>query len=488
MNNDLLKNYIHGRSCEILGLGVSNLPLAHVLCDMGIDLTVRDKKELSELGPEAFALSQAGVKFICGNGCFDSLDGSVIFRSPGIRPDLPALLSAVSHGHELTSEMELFLRLTDAQTFAVTGSDGKTTSTTLVGKFLSAEAERTRSGSVFVGGNIGTPLLDRLSDISCSDRAVMELSSFQLMTVKRSPQYSAITNISPNHLDWHRHMDEYISAKTNIIGKNTLRFVTNADCPHTARIAEELIQRRQNGECGIPAVFLFSSTRGSFDSLFSQGFASCDRAIYEKDGWIVISNGKEEEKLLDISHIRIPGRHNVENFMTAMALVYGCVDPSVFHLVADSFYGVEHRLEWVRNFNGTDYYNSSIDSSPTRTAAALSALKGRDIVIICGGYDKKIPFEPLAESLCLHARAVVLTGATGERIGQVLQAHPLYRFGKPEIAYAPDFRDAVFTARSLARENGCVLLSPACASFDAFRNFAERGRAFREIVENFKSQ
>ena len=197
---------------------------------------------------------------------------------------------------------------------------------------------------------------------------------------------------------------------------------------------------------------------------------------------IVYANGEQELPLLATEHIRVPGRHNVENFMTAIGLTLGAVDVSVYEDVARDFGGVEHRLEWVRALDGVDYYNSSIDSSPTRTAAALSALAGRDIVVICGGYDKKIGFAPLAESLCRTARAVVLTGATAELIRAAIEACPDYSPDRLTVASAPQFADAVAAARALARKGGCVLLSPACASFDAFCNFAERGNVFKALV------
>lgn len=487
MKNEALLQYIHGRSCEILGLGVSNLPLAKQLHEMGVSLTIRDKKSPEELGDDARELLDDGARFFWGNDCFNTLSADVIFRSPGIRPDSAGLPNAVKRGAELTSEMELFLHLTSATTFAVTGSDGKTTSTTLTGKFLHAEALRRGNCHTYVGGNIGVPLLDRLPLITDKDFVAAELSSFQLMTIKKSPRYAAITNLSPNHLDWHRGMDEYRQAKENIIGENTIRFVTNAECSDTWDIAQKQIRQRQQRGSSLPAIYLISSQRSSFEELFSNGAMEHDRAIYEKDGWIILSDGKTETKLLDIRLIRIPGRHNLENFMTAIALTEGVVDSSVYPAVAREFTGVAHRLEWLRRLDGVDYYNSSIDSSPSRTAAALSALHGRDIVVICGGYDKKIPFEPLAESLFRSARAVVLTGATGEKIGQVLRAHPSYAQGHTEVVYEADFTSAVLRARSLAKAEGCVLLSPACASFDAFKNFAERGDTFRKIVLSLES-
>jgi len=481
MKADLLKSYINSRSCVILGLGVSNLPLAEKISDMGVPLTVIDKKSPSELGERAMALEKRGVSFHFGDTAFENISGELIFRSPGIRPDREELVRAISAGAELTSEMELFLSLTSAKTYAVTGSDGKTTSTTLTGEFLSREAERTGNGKVFIGGNIGEPLLYKADNIGSDDSAVMELSSFQLMTVKRSPKYAAITNLSPNHLDWHTGMDEYIQSKLNIVGDNTQRLVTNGDCDETVSAALEL-----SGKDRRPDIFLFSSTKSDFHEIFRSSPAPSDRAIYLKNGYIVISDGVKEERLLSVDKINVPGRHNVENFMTAIGLTYGSVDVSVYTDVAESFFGVRHRLELVRTLDGVDYYNSSIDSSPSRTAAALSALSGRDIVAICGGYDKKIPYEPLAESLCAHVRAVVLTGATGKKIEAALLGYEGYRTGAPEYTYVPDFKDAVKMARALAKRGGCVLLSPASASFDAFPNFAVRGDTFCSIVRSFK--
>ncbi len=480
MKQEKLMQYIGGRSSAILGLGVSHLPLARQLMALGVTLTVHDKKSPEELGEDALALARAGVSFVTGEGYLDAPRGDLIFRSPGIRPDLGGLPAAVEAGAELTSEIELFLKLTEAECFAVTGSDGKTTSTTLTGKFLEAEAKRRGFGKVLVGGNIGAPLLDRLEETARGDRAVMELSSFQLMTLDTAPHHVAITNISPNHLDWHRGMEEYIEAKKRIIGKNTQRVVTNADNEVTASLARELIEKGENR----PPLILFSSTKSSYREIYSEGSALGDCAVYQKNGAICFDNGSCAIPLLEVSRIRIPGKHNIENFMTAMALTFGCVDPAVYGRIADEFTGVEHRLELVRSIDGVDFFNSSIDSSPTRTAAALSALHGRGIVAICGGYDKKIPFEPLAEALCRSVRAVVLTGATAQRIEAAILSCPAYREGSPLILRRSDFEEAVRAAAAYAKKGDCVLLSPACASFDAFRNFSERGERFRAIVNS----
>ena len=472
-----LSAYIGRRACSLLGLGVSHLPLCELLCDLGIDVTVYDKKSPEELGERAMALAARGVPFVWGDDCFSRIEGELILRSPGLRPDLPALLDAVARGAELTSETELLLALCPATAFGITGSDGKTTTTTLTGLFLKESGHTT-----YVGGNIGTPLLPIVAQMTEKDRVVLELSSFQLMTMSSAPRYAAITNLSPNHLDWHRGMAEYAAAKEHVLGADTRRLVTNADCDVTAALA------RRELACGQREVVLFSSHRQHFAD-FSEFFAIAPlTALYERDGVLLCSDGQSETPLLRCADIRLPGRHNLENYMTAMGLTLGEVPIEVYTRVAREFCGVEHRLEHVRTLDGVDYYNSSIDSSPTRTAAALSALAGRDITVICGGYDKKIPFEPLAEALCAHARAVVLTGATAQKIHRALLARPHDDTARLTVVLASDFSDAVMQARRLARPGGCVLLSPACASFDAFRNFAERGNVFKEIVRGLDTE
>jgi len=467
MNNSYQKliDAIDGRACAVLGLGVSNLPLTRLLLSLGVakSITVYDKKGIDELGEDALALADAGVRFVKG---FDCICADVIFRSPGIRPDTEGIRKAVESGAVLTSEMETFLCLTPARTFAITGSDGKTTSTTLTGKFLEKEF------TTFVGGNIGTPLLDRCAEMTENCCAVLELSSFQLMTLSDAPENAAITNLSPNHLDWHVDLDEYARAKHNIVGDRTKRVVLNADSAHTFQFGKELLAK------GGKEIIFFSSSAKGYSDISLKGA----KLLFLRDGKIVISDGCEESALLDVSLIRIPGMHNVENYMAAIGLTYGHVDISVYSDVAKEFCGVEHRLELVRTKDGVDFYNSSIDSSPTRTAAALSALDGRDVVVICGGYDKNLSYAPLAHSLCKSARAVVLTGATAHKIKAALDESPDYDSEKLCVVMAESFEDAVSKAAALGRNGGCVVLSPASASFDRFKNFMERGRYFKELV------
>ena len=459
---------VMGKNVSVLGLGVSNLPLVKMLVNEGDckSITVYDKKEISELGEAATELSQKGVNFVCG---FDGICGDVIFRSPGFRPDRAEFASAISNGALLTSEMEKFLQYTNAVSFGVTGSYGKTSTTPLTGKFLS-EMSKT-----YVGGNIGTPLLDKCAEMTNNDFAVLELSSFQLMNMPYAPINSAITNISPNHMDWHVSEQEYANAKYNIVGKNTKRLVVNAECKQTFDFGTKLLNESDK------EVFFFSSKRCSYKDVIGEKNVRAKLFCLD-DGFICINDGESTERVLSADSIKLPGMHNIENYMTAIALTYGYVDKEIYTRVAENFFGVEHRLQLVRTLNGVQYYNSSIDSSPTRTAAALSALAGRDIVVICGGYDKNLDYAPLAKALISNVRAVVLTGATAEKIKMALYDEPKFESSGLTVVSEEKFEDAVTSASKLGRAGGCVLLSPASASFDRFNNFAERGRYFCELV------
>ncbi len=457
------------KSCAVIGLGVSNLPLIEFLLAHGANVTARDQKNLAELGEVGERLRQRNVRLVVGEQYLDGLDEDVIFRSPGVHPHTPAIAEAVARGAILTSEMELFLDLTPARVIGISGSDGKTTTTTLTYRILQAQAERNGSGRVFVGGNIGEPLLPHLEEMTEHDLAVVELSSFQLYTMKRSVQVAAITNLSPNHLNWHCDMQDYINAKTNLyMHAPNEHAVFNAE----NEITLELARAHKGGTT------YFSSIKSSHDA-----FALCDgeRAVYVRDGMICLWDGEREHTYFSPEEIRLPGLHNLENYMTAIALTFGLAEPSTVKEIAQTFAGVEHRLELVRVLDGVKYYNSSIDSSPTRTAAALSALTEKPIVI-CGGSDKGVSFVPLAEALCRRARAVILLGETRAKIRAALEEQR----AEIPVCEVDSLASAVAVARELAGSGDTVLLSPACASFDMFRNFAERGRCFKDIVNQFQ--
>lgn len=463
-------------SCTVLGLGISNLAAIEYLLSHGIRVTARDRKDREALEGKAEALEKRGVKVFLGEGYLEDLREDVILRSPGMRPDLPELREAVSRGALLTSETELFLSLTRALVLGITGSDGKTTTTTLTGLMLEKECEKRGKGRVFVGGNIGRPLLPLVDEMTEEDYAVLELSSFQLQTMSQSVPRAALTNVTPNHLNWHTDMEEYTRAKTNLFsrGENEL-LVTNAENEISARLAKEREGR----------VILFSGKRNDPCLLIGK---PGDGALYLKEGRICYFDEEAEKEILDTASILLPGMHNVENYMTAIGLTLGLVSNESIREVATTFKGVAHRLERVATLRGVTYYNSSIDSSPTRTAAALSALAPAKPIVICGGYDKKTPFEPLAAALCEHAKAVVLTGATASAIQASLNACERVQKGLLPVCTDPNFRSAVLVASTLAKEGDIVLLSPACASFDAFCNFEERGRTFCDIVRELGEQ
>ena len=474
MNFEKIREKYKDKRCEVLGFGRSTKPLCDILISVGARVSVRDKKESLLLDPEALQYKSRGVEFILGDNYLEDISGDYVFRSPAFRPDRPEILRACEGGAILSSEIEFLMDYSSAPIFGITGSDGKTTTTTLTHLFL----ERQFSGSgnrAYVGGNIGNSLLPELENMTHCDAVVLELSSFQLMTLKKSPKRAAITNVSPNHLDWHTGMQEYIDAKCKIFasgGCDTI--VLNADNDLTRSIASEV---------DIPVIY-FSGKRSSYDEIVPAKKKG-SIAIFELDGYIVASDGEKIEKMLDISKIKVIGRHNVENFMTAIGLTYGYVTPMVIEEVAESFYGVKHRIQFVRELGGVKFYNSSIDSSPSRTEAAINAMGG-SIVAICGGYDKNIPFDTLADVLTTKVKAVVLTGQTAEKIQKAISDCPTYDKEKLSIYVEPDFKRAVERVRDVAITGDNVMLTPACASFGVFRDFEERGERFIEIVKSFE--
>lgn len=469
MDGKTLLETINGARCAVLGFGISNRPLVRFLLENGaLSITVHDKKDIRDLGEDAEEWMASDVRFVCGEDYLDRIDADVIFRSPGIRDDKGGISDAVARGAVLSSEMELFFALTKARIIGVTGSDGKTTTTTLIAEMLKAEYGEAR---VYVGGNIGRPLLPLVDRMTEEDFAVVELSSFQLKTMKMSPWRAVITNLSPNHLDWHTDMKEYIASKRNIFShRECTRLITNADNAVTTSLT--------SGYDG--ALTLFSGQKNTPTDIVG---GRDHHAVYEREGTIYVYDGRGEHPILKTSEIQVPGRHNVENHMTAIGALEGLVSVASVRFVALHFGGVEHRLELVRTLHGVRYYNSSIDSSPTRTEAALSALAPIKPIIICGGYDKHIPYDRLGKVLCERAKAVVLMGATAGAIGRAVE---MAGMEKPPVYFTASLGEAVQKCRVLASEGDIVLLSPASASFDAFVNFEERGRVFKKLVKEMK--
>lgn len=450
---NICKERFNNKRVTVVGIGVSNIPLIDFLLSFGAKVTACDRKDFEKLGDIAKTLEQKGIKLSLGNTYIDNIEADFVFRSPGIRNDIPQFQKALENGAVLCSEMELFFELCPCNIIAITGSDGKTTTTTLVSEILKKDGK-----NVFLGGNIGAPLLPFVFDMNKDDFAVVELSSFQLQTMKKSPHTAIMTNITPNHLNWHVDYDEYIDAKSNIwkYQNENDRLVLNAENEVTLSIS-----KKAHSKC-----VMFSS-KNTIDG------------VYEQDGKIY-SHGK---LVMNTSDIKLPGRHNVENYMAAIAALDGVVSYDSVKYVANNFGGVEHRIELVRTMGGVKYYNSSIDSSPNRTIAALGAFDQK-LIVLCGGEDKHIPYDEIGEPLCQKAKIVITNGPTGPLIDAAVRKAPSYKEGAPELYKVQNYKEATLLAHKLAKDGDIVLLSPASTSFDAFDNFMQRGNFFKELVNS----
>lgn len=433
------------KSVSLIGCGISNRAVLKYIDGKCGSITLRDRK----LPQDADELKK---KYCCvfGDGYLEGLDSDIIVISPSVRPDTPEIAAAAARGSLLTSEMSLTLSACRAKVFAVSGSDGKTTTTTIIYNLLKRECEKRNKGRVLVGGNIGTPLINEIESLTEDDFAVFEISSFQLMSLDISPDVAVITNISPNHLDIHRGMEEYVEAKRALIKNQTpgQRTVLNYSNEYTRRFAETATGK----------VVFFNGG----DCLFSDGY--------------IRLHGKP---VLSAGDILIPGEHNVQNYEAAIAASEGYVSEETVREVASTFKGVPHRRQLIAEKNGVKYYNSSIDTSPTRTVAALVSFNC-PLVAVMGGYDKHIPLYPLIPYLIDKTKFVSLTGPTGRILFGMLTESGV---ADDRFAFSDNFRDAVRLAVSKAAPGDSLILSPAAASFDRFRNFEERGEAFTEIIE-----
>lgn len=440
------KNSVKNKKISVIGLGISNRPLIRYLVGLGAEVTAYDKRTAEQLGDIYREFSDLGIKIITGENYLDNLAGDVIFKTPGLRFDHPALLAAKARGSVITSEMEIFFEICPCDIIAVTGSDGKTTTTTLIYKMMTAQGYKT-----WLGGNIGNPLLAETEKMKPEDKVILELSSFQLHTMKKSPKVAIITNLSPNHLDVHKDYREYIDAKKNIMLYQSAedKLVVNAGNAETAKIGAEA-----RGEC--------------------VDFSSKASAYVHLDGNMIM---RGKTPVLDITGIKIPGMHNVENYMAAIAAVEGLVSDDVIREVASSFGGVEHRIELVRILDGVRYYNSSIDSSPNRTVNTLNVFPEK-VILIAGGKDKGIPYDDIGPAVAEHVKLLILIGKTSDKIEEAVKKSGY----NGEIIRCTDYKDVVAEARARAQSGDAVILSPASTSFDMFANFEERGNLFKKLV------
>ncbi|MBE6821664.1 MAG: UDP-N-acetylmuramoyl-L-alanine--D-glutamate ligase [Ruminococcaceae bacterium] len=449
---------IKGKTVAFCGIGGSNLPLVKIFAQKGALVTARDRRDREALGKTADELERMGVRLQLGEDYLKNLEEEIIFRTPGMRYTLPELEQARRRGSAVTSEMELFFDLCPCKIVAVTGSDGKTTTTTIISEMLKASGK-----TVHLGGNIGNPLLPEVEKIQPDDIAVVELSSFQLISMRRSPDVAVVTNVSPNHLDVHKDMQEYIDAKKNILlHQNAFgRAVLNCDNAITLGFAEEA-----RGD-----VLMFSRKQ------------RCARGAWlSEDGEIVFTSNGVDTPVMNVSEIKIPGGHNIENYMAAICALWGWVEPETMAKIAAEFSGVEHRSEFVRELDGVRYYNDSIGTTPSRTARGMLSLFDQKIILIAGGYDKKIPFDSFGPVVVDRVKVLVLMGATADKIEASVKAAPQYREGSPEIIRVHSLEEAVNACRKAAVEGDIVALSPACASFDMFPNYETRGEEFKKLV------
>ena len=443
-----------------------DLALEEPLCvpKNGAQVTLCDqKKSLDDFGDYADTLRRLKVNLSLGEHYTDGFAGQdIIMRTPGYEYYKPELQAALKAGAMVTSEVELFFEFCPCEIVAVTGSDGKTTTTTLISKMFEAAGRK-----VFLGGNIGAALLPQLADVTSDAVAVVELSSFQLISMRRSPKVAVVTNVTPNHLDHHKDMQEYIDAKRNILLWQTP--------PCRAVLGfENDITRGMEKDCKGEQVWftrLHETDRGAF--------------LRESDDTLCYAENGVVTPILPRKEIQLRGLHNVENLLAACAAVWGRVPIEAMRQVGSTFTGVEHRIEPVRTLDGVTYYNDSIASSPTRTIAGLRSFDQK-IILIAGGYDKKIPYEPLAPEVLAHVKTLVLMGATGPRIEKAVRECDGFAGSGLTILHADSMQHAVELARGAAKPGDVVSLSPASASFDLYPNFEVRGRDYKNIVKNLK--
>lgn len=448
---------IKGKRVCFVGIGTSNLPLIELFAQKGAVVSACDKKTFEELGENGIRAKNAGANLILGDDYLNNIDTDILFRSPGTPFYRPELVRLKKKGVVVTSEMEVFFDLCPCKTIAVTGSDGKTTTTSIIAEFLKSAGK-----TVHLGGNIGTPLLPIIEQIDDEDYAVVELSSFQLISMRKSPDIAVVTNLAPNHLDIHKDMEEYVNSKKNIIlHQNAFgKAVLNLDNEISNSFADEV--------------------RGQIRKFTRR--ATVENGAYLDGDMIVYNDYGIKTEIINYKDIKIPGMHNVENYLAAISAVWGIVDVETIVKVAKEFGGVEHRAEFVREIDGVKYFNDSIASSPTRTALGTLSLYEEKIIIIAGGYDKHIPYDNLGPVICDKVKVLILMGDTAPLIKDAVVKSENYTENNPIIVDVNNMEEAVNTARKYAQKGDIVSLSPASASFGLYKNFMERGNHFKKIV------
>lgn len=460
--NTKLKDFeenLKNKKIAIIGLGVSNIPLIDYLHDFQAKITVFDKRNEEKIDKGVLEkIENYKISKNFGENYLSNLkDFDIIFKSPSCRPDLPEIEAEVKRGAILTSEIEKVLELAPCKIIAVTGSDGKTTTTSLIYEIVKQKYK------AYLGGNIGIPLFTKIKEMQPENVVVLELSSFQLMTMKKSPDIAVVTNVTPNHLDIHKSYEEYIEAKKNIFlnqnEDNTL--VLNYDNEITKNFAKTAKSK----------VIFFSSKE------------KIENGVIYDDGIIKVSEDGLRRHLLKLKDTHLRGTHNAENICAAVAATKGLVQIEDQINAIKGFEGVPHRIEFVREINGSKWYNDSIASSPTRTIAGLNSFD-EEIVLIAGGYDKHLDYEPIAKPILDKVKTLILLGQTSGKILNAVKEKQGELGIRIDIFKVDTLEEAVEKAKMEAKPNQVVLFSPASASFDMFKNFEERGNKFKELVKN----
>lgn len=450
--------YEMAKKVSIIGLGREGMALARFHAQRGATVTVSDLKTEEEVAERIEGLSEFLIRFELGGHPQSLLDADVIYVSPGVPQDIPLLVEARKRGIPISSETRLFFSLCSAPIIGITGSSGKTTTVTLVGQILERAGRQT-----WVGGNIGSPLIELVEEIGPEAIVVTELSSFQLENLDRSPHIACVLNITPNHLDRHKTMEAYRAAKLNILRHQGRKdyAILNRDDPATHALLPECQGR----------TLLFSRLE------------EVEAGAFLREGRIII-RWADEREVCERGDIRLLGDHNLENVLAACAISAAAEAPTeAMAEVCTTFAGVEHRLELVREVAGVSYYNDSIATSPERAIAALRSFD-QPIVLLAGGRGKGLPFEELAGLIVQKVRYLILFGEEAPAIEEAV-----HEAGKragvaetPIIKHVGDLEEAVNLAAQVGQRGDIILLSPACTSFDIYRDFVERGEHFKYLV------
>ena len=453
---------LRNQKVAVIGLGVSNIPLIDYLNEKQAKVTVFDDREENKLSIDIVnKVKQYGFKYFLGKENLENLKGfDLIFRSPSCLPTKPELLAEKKRGAIVTTEIEQLMKIAPCKIIGITGSDGKTTTTTLTYEIL-----KNAGYTVHLGGNIGIPLFTKLNEIMPEDIIVLELSSFQLMGMKISPDISAITNITPNHLNIHKDYQEYINSKKNIFKYQNEKgiLVLNADNELTNACKNEA-----NGK-----VIMFSSKQ------------KLDNGYIVEDGIIKKCEDGIRRHIIATSSLKLKGIHNFQNVCTALALTETLVDADDAINTIKEFSGVHHRLELVRTIDGVEWYNDSASTSPTRGISALNAFNNKEIILIAGGADKNLDYTPIGKPIVDKVKTLILIGQTATKIYDAVKNELEKQNKQLDIHMCETFKESLDLAKRVAKPGQIVLFSPASTSFDMFKDMYDRGDKFKEAVDKF---